>query len=344
MDKIINKQYLNDINILAIETSCDETAASVVRNGKNVLSNVIYSQIEIHKQYGGVMPEIASRNHVLKINEVVKCAIDEANCDLHAVAVTNGPGLVGALLVGVSFAKAYAFAKQLPLIAVNHIKSHIFANFISNLELEPPFLCLVVSGGHSHIIEVLNYDEIKLVGRTRDDAAGEAFDKGARTLSLSYPGGVKLEQLAKNGDDNAYIFKSAFNDEEHFDFSFSGYKTALINIIHNAEQKNETIDRASLAASYQKAINKTLTNKLIRAAKQLNYKKIAIAGGVSANLNLRESIKRQATENNIEFYCPKINLCTDNAAMVGCAAYFQYIKNDFSQLSLNANPARAFKN
>ena len=330
--------------ILAIETSCDETAAAVIEDGRRVLSNVVHTQIPLHVPYGGVVPEIASRSHVQKIGAVVCRALEEAGltlAELDAVAVTNGPGLVGALLVGVSYAKGLAYAAGLPLLGVNHIASHIAANYLSYPELEPPFTCLVASGGHSHIIVVEAGERYRLLGRTRDDAAGEAFDKVARVLGLPYPGGPNLEQLAKEGDPNRYRFHSAFNEGEGLDFSFSGIKTAVVNRLHNAEQAGEAVSRADLAASFQRTIVEILAEKSVRAAKAqegLAGERLALAGGVSANRALREAMETRAAKAGIAFYCPEFAYCTDNAAMVGSAAYGKLLRGEIDALSLNAVP------
>lgn len=330
--------------ILAIETSCDETAAAVIEDGRRVLSNVVHTQIPLHVPYGGVVPEIASRSHVQKIGSVVRRALEEAGlslAELDAIAVTNGPGLVGALLVGVSYAKGLAYAAGLPFLGVNHIASHIAANYLSYPELEPPFTCLVASGGHSHIIVVESGERYRLLGRTRDDAAGEAFDKVARVLGLPYPGGPNLEKLAKEGDPKKYRFHSAFNEGDGFDFSFSGIKTAVVNRLHNAEQAGEAIDRADLAASFQKTIVDILAEKSVRAAKAqegLAGERLALAGGVSANRALREAMETRAAKAGIAFYCPAFAYCTDNAAMVGSAAYGKLMLGETDSLSLNAVP------
>ncbi len=332
------------VRILSIETSCDETAAAVVENGRTVLSNVVHTQIPLHMPYGGVVPEIASRSHVQKIGAVVRRALDEAELtlgELDAVAVTNGPGLVGALLVGLSYAKGLAYAAGLPFLGVHHIASHIAANYLSYPELEPPFTCLVASGGHSHIIVVEDYERYRLVGRTRDDAAGEAFDKVARVLGLPYPGGPNLEKLAREGDPTRYRFHSAFNEGDGFDFSFSGIKTAVVNRLHNAEQAGETVNRADLAASFQKTVVGILADKSVRAAQMqagASRKKLALAGGVSANGALREAMRQRAEQAGIAFFCPDFAYCTDNAAMVGSAAYGKLMSGKTDALSLNAVP------
>jgi len=325
--------------ILAIESSCDETSAAVISNGRDVLSNVISSQIDIHKKFGGVVPEVASRNHVLSISSVVKEALSCANVtydDLSCVAVTYGPGLIGALLVGVSYAKGVASAKNLPLIAVNHIHGHIAANYITHKNLEPPFVCLVASGGHSHILYVKDYMDFEILGRTRDDAAGEAFDKIARVIGLGYPGGPKIEALAKEGDKDALNFPRVEFSDAPYDFSFSGVKTSVINYLHNAEQKGISINKADIAASFQSAVTDVLVAHTIKAAKDMNVNKVVLAGGVSANGALREAFTVKAEENNMSLYFPEPILCTDNAAMIGCAAYYKYLNKEFSNSDLNA--------
>jgi N6-L-threonylcarbamoyladenine synthase len=330
-----------DKKILAIETSCDETAASVVKNGREVLSNEIYSQIDIHAEYGGVVPEIASRNHTHKLPFIVNKALEKSGYkieEIDAVAVTYGPGLVGALLTGVSFAKAYAYANKKPLIPVNHIEGHICSNFISNLDLKPPFICLIVSGGHTHIVNVAEQNAYTLLGQTRDDAAGEAFDKVARVLGLKYPGGPNLEKLAVEGDGEKYIFPKGFKGEKHLDFTFSGLKTSVINKLHMMDQKYEEYNVADIAASFQKTVVDVLTKNTFEAIKREGAKKVCLAGGVSANGALRESFKNKAKEQGIELYLPKKEYCTDNAAMIASAAYFR-MNNKGIELSLNANPS-----
>ena len=330
--------------ILAIETSCDETAAAVVESGRRVLSSSVYTQIPLHVPYGGVVPEIASRSHVQKIGPVVSATLKEANLtlkELDAVAVTNGPGLVGALLVGLSYAKGLAYAAGLPFLGVNHIASHIAANYLTDPNLEPPFTCLVVSGGHSHIIVVKDYDRYRLLGRTRDDAAGEAFDKVARVLGLPYPGGSNLERLAETGNPNAFRFHSAFNEGEGFDFSFSGIKTAVINRLHTFEQTGEPVNKADLAASFQQTVVEILAEKTVRAAKAQPGEaghKLALAGGVSANKGLRAALQTRADKAGIALTCPDFAFCTDNAAMVGSAAYGRLKAGRLDPLSLNAVP------
>jgi len=327
--------------ILAIESSCDETSAAVVKNGRQVLSNVISSQIDIHKKFGGVVPEVASRNHVLNISSVVGEAMETAGVsyeDLNAVAVTYGPGLVGALLVGVSYAKSVSSAKNIPLIAVNHIHGHIAANYITHPELEPPFVCLVASGGHSHILWVKDYTEFEILGRTRDDAAGEAFDKIARVIGLGYPGGPKIEALAKEGDEEAIAFPQVEFADNPYDFSFSGVKTSVINYLHTKEQKGEAVKAADIAASFQKAVVEALTRHTLRAALDKGAKKIVLAGGVSANGALRRSFQAAADAHSLRLFYPQPILCTDNAAMIGCAGFYKYKINDFADSTLNAVP------
>lgn len=330
-----------NINILAIETSCDETAAAVVRNGREIRSNIISSQIELHKLYGGVVPEIASRKHIEKINQVIEEALREADTtldDIDAVGVTYGPGLVGALLVGVAEAKAISYAIKKPLIGVHHIEGHVSANYIENKELEPPFLCLIVSGGHTHLVLVKEYGEYEIIGRTRDDAAGEAFDKVARAIGLGYPGGPKIDKLSKEGNGKAIAFPRAHIDGAPYDFSFSGLKSAVLNYLNSMEMKHETINRADVAASFQEAVVDVLVTRTIMVAKDFNMNKVAIAGGVAANSVLREVMASACNENGLEYYYPTPIYCTDNAAMIGVAAYYEYIKGKRSGLNLNAIP------
>lgn len=330
-----------DIFILAIESSCDETAASVVKNGREVLSNVISSQIELHKLYGGVVPEIASRKHIEKINQVIEEALRTAEVtldDIDAVGVTYGPGLVGALLVGVAEAKAIAYAKNLPLVGVHHIEGHISANYIENPELEPPFICLVVSGGHTHLVCVKDYGEYEIIGRTRDDAAGEAFDKVARAIGLGYPGGPKIDQLSKEGNPDAIVFPKAHISDAPYDFSFSGVKSAVLNYINGCQMKGETYNNADIAASFQKAVTDVLVENAMRAVDEYGLKKFAIAGGVASNSTLRKAMKEACAEKQIEFYYPSPIFCTDNAAMIGVAAYYDYRKGIRHGWDLNAVP------
>ena len=330
-----------DIYILAIESSCDETAAAVVKNGREVLSNIIFSQIELHKLYGGVVPEIASRKHIEKINQVIEEALAKAQMslrDMDAVAVTYGPGLVGPLLVGVSAAKAICFATGLPLIGVHHIEGHINANYIENRELEPPFIALVVSGGHTHLLVVKDYGEYEVIGWTRDDAAGEAFDKVARAIGLGYPGGPKIDRLAKEGNPDAIHFPRAKVEEAVYDFSFSGLKSSVLNYLNGCEMKGEAVNRADVAASFQKAVVDVLVEHALEAVEDFGLNRFAIAGGVASNSSLRDALKEACEQRNIVFYYPSPIYCTDNAAMIGTAAYYEYKKGKRSGLDLNAVP------
>lgn len=329
------------MRILAIESSCDETAAAVIQDGTQILSNVINTQIELHKIYGGVVPEIASRKHIENINAVIEKALADAGTtfqDIDAIAVTQGPGLVGALLVGVSAAKGLAFALKKPLIPVHHIKGHICANFLENPELKPPFLCLVASGGHSHLVMVNEGMEVEVLARTRDDAAGEAFDKVSRVLGLGYPGGPAIQKKAEEGNPNAIRFPRVNMGEEGFDFSFSGVKTAVLNYLHHAEQKGANISVADVAASFQEAVIDVLSEHLIACAKKYDIHQIALAGGVAANQPLRERIAEKAKKNQMFFQYPRFALCTDNAAMIGCAAFYEYQKGNYADMTLNATP------
>ena len=330
-----------DVLILAIESSCDETAASVVKNGRTILSNVISSQIELHKLYGGVVPEIASRKHIEKINQVIEEALDQAGVtldDLDAIGVTYGPGLVGALLVGVAEAKAISYAKKLPLVGVHHIEGHVSANYIEHLDLEPPFMCLIVSGGHTHLVIVKDYGEFEILGRTRDDAAGEAFDKVARAIGLGYPGGPKIDKLSKEGNADAIVFPKAKLENGPYDFSFSGVKSAVLNHINRCKMQGESICEADIAASFQKAVVDTLTEKAVKAAKEYKMDKLAIAGGVASNGSLRRAMQEACERQGIQFYYPSPIFCTDNAAMIGVAAYYEYQKVVRHGLDLNAVP------
>lgn len=330
-----------DTLILAIESSCDETAASVVKNGRTILSNVISSQIELHKLYGGVVPEIASRKHIEKINQVIEEALEQAEVtldDLDAVGVTYGPGLVGALLVGVAEAKAISYAKKLPLVGVHHIEGHVSANYIEHPDLEPPFMCLIVSGGHTHLVIVKDYGEFEILGRTRDDAAGEAFDKVARAIGLGYPGGPKIDKLAKEGNAEAIQFPKAKLESGPYDFSFSGVKSAVLNYINKCKMQGKEFDRADLAASFQKAVVDTLVEKAVKAAKEYHMDKLAIAGGVASNSALRGAMENACKKEDIQFYYPSPIFCTDNAAMIGVAAYYEYQKGTRHGLDLNAVP------
>ena len=338
---LVIKGRCENMNILAIESSCDETAAAVVQDGRKVLSNIISSQIEIHKLYGGVVPEIASRKHIEKVIQVVDEALKEASLtmdEIDAVAVTYGQGLVGALLVGVSAAKSIAFAHNKPLIGVHHIEGHISANYIENEELEPPFLCLVVSGGHTNLVIVKDYGEYEVLGKTRDDAAGEAFDKVARAIGLGYPGGPKIQKISEEGNKDAIAFPRAKVADNPFDFSFSGLKSSVRNYINSCEMKGEKINKADIAASFQEAVVDVLVSHTIEGAKQLGFKKIAMAGGVASNAVLREEMKEACERRGFKFYHPSPILCTDNAAMIGAAAYYDYKKGLISDLTLNAVP------
>lgn len=330
-----------DIYILGIESSCDETAAAVIKNGRQVCSNIIFSQIELHKLYGGVVPEIASRKHIEKINQVIKSALSEASKtleDMDAIAVTYGPGLVGALLVGVAEAKAIAYAAHKPLVGVHHIEGHIAANYIENLDLEPPFMCLVVSGGHTHLVKVLDYDQFEIIGRTRDDAAGEAFDKVARALGLGYPGGPKIDKLAKEGNKEAIAFPRAKVEDNECDFSFSGLKSSVLNYLNQCEMKQIEVNKADVAASFQYAVIDVLTSHAIHAVKEMGMNKLAIAGGVASNSCLRESLQDACDKERISFYHPSPIFCTDNAAMIGVAGYYAYQNGVRHGLDLNAVP------
>ena len=330
-----------DTDILAIETSCDETAAAVVRNGREVLSNIIYSQIKLHTVFGGVVPEIASRKHIEKINPVIEAALAEAGKslqDIDAVAVTYGPGLVGALLVGVAEAKALAYGAKKPLVGVHHIEGHISANYIEHKELEPPFLCLVASGGHSHLVLVKEYGVYEIIGRTRDDAAGEAFDKVARAIGLGYPGGPKVDKLAREGNPYAITFPRAKIADAPDDFSFSGLKSAVLNYLNQAQLKGGEVNQADVAASFQQSVVDVLTDHTIQAALRLGIDKVAIAGGVAANSTLRRQMKEVCEKHGKAFYYPSPVYCTDNAAMIGAAAYYEYIKGSRAGWDLNAVP------
>lgn len=330
-----------DIYILGIESSCDETAASVVKNGREVLSNVISSQIDLHTLYGGVVPEIASRKHIEKINQVVEQALKDAEMTMDqitAIAVTYGPGLVGALLVGVSFAKSLAFALGKPLVGVHHIEGHISANYIEHKELEPPFACLVVSGGHTHLVVVEDYGKYQILGATRDDAAGEAFDKVARAIGLGYPGGPKIDKVSKEGNPDAIHFPRAKVEGSEYDFSFSGLKSAVLNYINSCEMKHEPVPVADVAASFQKAVVDVLVEHAMTGVQTYGFKKLAIAGGVASNSALRAAFEKACKENGVEFYCPSPILCTDNAAMIGAAGYYEYVQGTRSGWDLNAIP------
>ncbi|MBQ7960359.1 MAG: tRNA (adenosine(37)-N6)-threonylcarbamoyltransferase complex transferase subunit TsaD [Clostridia bacterium] len=327
------------MKILAIESSCDETAAAVVEDGCRVLSNVINTQIELHKTFGGVVPEVASRKHIENVSDVVDKALEDCEMtieDVDAIAVTYGPGLVGALLVGVSTAKGLSYVSKRPLIPVHHIKGHICANYIEHPEFRPPFICLVASGGHSHIVFVKDYNTYEVLAKTSDDAAGEAFDKVSRVLGLGYPGGPAIQKCAAEGNPQAIRFPRVNMGEDGFDFSFSGVKTAVINYIHNAEQKGIEINKADVAASFQEAVTDVLCGHLIECAEKYNVKSIALAGGVAANKPLRERVEKMARKKEMSFVCPSLGLCTDNAAMIGCAAYYEYKAGVTADMTLNA--------
>ena len=330
-----------DTLILAIESSCDETAASVVKNGRCVLSNIISSQIAIHTLYGGVVPEIASRKHIEKINQVVEAALKEADVtldDIDAIGVTYVPGLVGALLVGVAEAKAIAYAKKKPLVGVHHIEGHVSANYIEHPDLEPPFLCEIISGGHTHLVIVKDYGSFEILGRTRDDAAGEAFDKVARAIGLGYPGGPKIDKLAKEGNPHAIDFPRAHMEDAPYDFSFSGVKSAVLNHLNKCRMTGEPIVEADIAASFQQAVVDVLVDNAIRAAKDYHMDRLAIAGGVASNGALRAAMEAACEKEGIRFYRPSPIFCTDNAAMIGVAAYYEYQKGTRHGWDLNAVP------
>lgn len=330
-----------DTLILAIESSCDETAASVVKNGRCVLSNIISSQIAIHTLYGGVVPEIASRKHIEKINQVVEAVLKEADVtldDIDAIGVTYGPGLVGALLVGVAEAKAIAYAKKKPLVGVHHIEGHVSANYIEHPDLEPPFLCEIISGGHTHLVIVKDYGSFEILGRTRDDAAGEAFDKVARAIGLGYPGGPKIDKLAKEGNPHAIDFPRAHMEDAPYDFSFSGVKSAVLNHLNKCRMTGEPIVEADIAASFQQAVVDVLVDNAIRAAKDYHMDRLAIAGGVASNGALRAAMEAACEKEGIRFYRPSPIFCTDNAAMIGVAAYYEYQKGTRHGWDLNAVP------
>lgn len=328
-----------DILILAIETSCDETAASVVKNGFEPLSNIVASQIDWHRKYGGVVPEIASRKHLEFINPVIEEALKKAGIsfqDLDAVAATYGPGLVGGLLVGLSAAKALAYVLDKPFISVNHIAGHIYANFISNREIEPPVVCLTISGGHTDLLYFEELGGYEILGRTKDDAVGEAFDKTARVLGLGYPGGPAIEKISKQGNPRAIDFPRPFINEDGYDFSFSGLKTAVINYLHNKKQKGEKVNTADVAASFQQAVIDILVARILKAVADYPTRSVILSGGVAANKTLRQQLAERLKEEGLPLYTPELSLCTDNAAMIGSVAYFKYLKGDFSPLSLNA--------
>ncbi|MBQ6214434.1 MAG: tRNA (adenosine(37)-N6)-threonylcarbamoyltransferase complex transferase subunit TsaD [Oscillospiraceae bacterium] len=325
--------------ILAFESSCDETAVALVEDGRKIISNQVFSQADLHAVYGGVVPEIASRCHVEAISILTEKCLNEAGIDkkdIDAVAVTYAPGLIGALLVGVNFAKSFAWVLGVPIIPVHHIKGHIAANYLAFPELEPPFLCLSISGGNSLLVNVKSYTDMEILGSSRDDAAGECFDKTARVLGLPYPGGKHVQALAEGGDKNKYVFPIGNIAGSPYDMSFSGLKTAVINLVHNAEQKGEEIDRASLAASFTKAVSDSLVPRTMMAAEELGYKKIAVAGGVAANKDIRQDFREQCDRRGIELFIPPMNLCGDNAAMIGAQAYYEYLAGNTADIDLNA--------
>lgn len=332
------------MKILAIETSCDETAAAVVENGRNILSNVVFTQIDVHKEYGGVVPEIASRYHIEKISQIVHGALHESGCtmeDIDAVAATTAPGLIGALLVGLNFAKALAFRHNKPFIPVHHLRGHIAANYLAHTELEPPFLALVVSGGHSHIVAADSYTDFRVIGKTRDDAAGEAFDKGARVLGLPYPGGVHMDRLASSGDARAIKFPKVHFSDAPYDFSFSGVKTSIVNFVHQCNMKKEQFSAPDVAASYMHAITDILCENFEKAAKEFGYTRLVVAGGVSANSMLRKKLEQMAQREKYKLFLPPLSLCGDNAAMIGSQAFYEAQKGHVGSLSQNAKPSMA---
>lgn len=346
-EKFNNLKYKDRVVVLGIESSCDETAISVVVNGREVLSNIIASQIDIHTRFGGVVPEVASRNHIQAINNVFELAIKEAGIeksDIDAVAVTFGAGLIGALFVGVSFAKGLAYSLDVPLVAVNHIKGHISANYIANKLLEPPFMCLVISGAHTSIFKITDYTKLELLGQTLDDAVGEAFDKVARVVGLGYPGGPKIEKLARVGKDNI-VFKRQNSTKDSLNFSFSGIKTAVINYVNNAQKKGEEINKADICASFQSLVAKELASKIIRATKESGLNKIVLAGGVSANRFLYECIKNEAEKEGLEVFAPNTILCTDNGAMIASCGYYNIMAGvGLSDLNLTAKANIMYNN
>lgn len=332
---------MKDINVLAIESSCDETSCAIVKNGRWVISNIISSQIDIHKRFGGVVPEVASRMHLEAINNIVDQALKEAKMsleDVDVIAVTKGPGLVGALLVGISEATALSYVTKKPLVGVNHMKGHICAAFITHKDLNPPFICLLISGGHTYLVEVKDFNDMKVIGKTMDDACGEAYDKVARSLGMPYPGGPCVEECAKSGNEKAIDFPRVMLEKDSYDFSFSGLKTAVLNYLNSKKQKNEEISKEDVCASFQRAVFDVLISKTKRLMQEKNLDKLVVAGGVSANNTLKKEIEKMAKENNYKTYFPKKILCTDNAAMIASSGYFEYLDGTRDDFSLNVLP------
>lgn len=332
---------MKDINVLAIESSCDETSCAIVKNGRWVISNIISSQIDIHKRFGGVVPEVASRMHLEAINNIVDQALKDAKMsleDVDVIAVTKGPGLVGALLVGISEAKALSYVTKKPLVGVNHMKGHICAAFITHKDLNPPFICLLISGGHTYLVEVKDFNDMKVIGKTMDDACGEAYDKVARSLGMPYPGGPCVEECAKSGNEKAIDFPRVMLEKDSYDFSFSGLKTAVLNYLNSKKQKNEEISKEDVCASFQRAVFDVLISKTKRLMQEKNLDKLVVAGGVSANNTLKKEIEKMAKENNYKTYFPKKILCTDNAAMIASSGYFEYLDGTRDDFSLNVLP------
>lgn len=338
---------MDDIKIMAIESSCDETSVAVVKNGREIISNVISSQIDMHKKFGGVVPEVASRMHLEVINNIVREALEEAKlsmADIDAIAVTKGPGLVGALLVGISEAKALSYACKKPLVGVNHMKGHICAAFITHEELEPPFICLLVSGGHTYLVHVKDYNNMEVIGKTIDDACGEAYDKVARCLGMNYPGGPEVERLAKLGNDKSIDFPRVMLDKNSYNFSFSGLKTAVLNYLNSKKQKNEEISKEDVCASFQRAVFDVLIFKTEKLMKEKKLDTLVVSGGVSANNTLREEINKMCEKNGFKSYFPDKILCTDNAAMIASSGYYEYISGVRSDLTLNVEPNLELEN
>lgn len=332
---------MKDLISMAIETSCDETSVAILKNGRDVLVNLISSQIDVHKRFGGVVPEVASRMHLESINNIIEEALEEGDIgfeDLDFISCTKGPGLIGALLVGVSASKALSYSLGIPLVGVNHMQGHICANYISHKELEPPFISLVVSGGHTYLIEVLSYADYNIIGRTKDDAAGESFDKIGRAMGLSYPGGPQIDRLAKQGNPKAVDFPRVMMDSKDYDFSFSGLKTAVLNYINHQKQKEEDLNVEDICASFQASVMDVLVEKSFRLAHEKGYKIIAVSGGVAANSELKKRMEERGQEENIKIYFPEPILCTDNAAMIGCAGYYDFINGKTEDLDMRVDP------